>query len=150
MESLRPRLRTWLVAAGALILIVAAFRIARSLRPPDPAAMVRDSIVVLRASADSCMSAVDSGAAAMRAYGRTLDSMRTRVREMEALDQRGVPVDSFDIYMAAFNAYNDSVGMWPAREDSLRAHDALCRQIALRHNLLTDSLRALIMTTTRD
>ncbi|HEX6306810.1 MAG TPA: hypothetical protein VFZ69_01415 [Longimicrobiales bacterium] len=150
MESFRPRLRTWLIAAGALLLLVVAVRVVRSLRPPDPAIVLRDSIAGLRASADSCRIEVDSGAAGMRAYGRTLDSMRARVRGMEALDPRGVPADSYDIYMAAFDAYNDSVEAWPEREDSVRALDARCRDLALHHNALTDSLRALLFRSPQD
>lgn len=150
MESLRPRLRAWLIAAGVLLLLVVGFRVVRSLRPPDPAVVLRDSIAVLRASADSCRRDVDSGAARMRAYGRTLDSMRARVRGMEALDPRGVPADSYDVYIDAFDAYNDSVGQWPAREDSVRALDARCREVALKHNDLTDSLRALLFSSPQD
>lgn len=148
MITYRPGMRAWLVATALVLLLVVAFRFVRSLRPPDPRIVLRDTIAVLRAQADSCRSDVDSMAARMRDDYRTLDSMRARVRELEALDRRGVPIDSFDIYMDAFDAYNDSAGLWPEREDSVRAYDARCRDVAMRHNALTDSLRALVLPAT--
>lgn len=138
-------MRAWLVATAIVIALVVAFRVVRSMRPPDPRLVLRDTIAVLRVRVDSCRSEVETMAAQMRGDFRMLDSMRARVRELEALDRRGVPIDSFDIYMQAFDAYNDSAGLWPEREDSVRARDARCRDIALRHNVLADSLRTLIL-----
>lgn len=145
MNAFRPGMRAWLIATAVVILLVVAFRVVRSLRPPDPRLVLRDTIAVLRAQADSCRNEVNAMAARMRGDSRMLDSMRARVRELEALDRRGVPIDSFDIYMEAFVAYNDSAGLWPEREDSVRARDARCRDVATRHNSLTDSLRALVL-----
>jgi len=144
---MRPGIRTWLIATALLLIVVVVFRLVRSMRDPDPRIVLRDSIGVLRQAADSCMADVDRGAAGMRAWGRTLDSMRSRVRELEALDARGVPADSYRIYMEVFTAYNDSVGDWPEREDSVRARDARCRELVQHHNALTDSLRALLLPT---
>lgn len=144
MDSLRPRLRSWLIIAAIVIVIVLLFRGVRRVMQADPHAALRDSIGALRARADSCRWDVDGRAAQLRAYGRRLDSVRLRVREMEALDQRGVPVDSYRVYLETFNAYNDSVAAWPPLEDSVRALDARCRSLAEQHNLLADSLRMLV------
>jgi hypothetical protein len=147
MDSYRPRLRSWLIVAAIVIVVVLAFRGVRTLRQSDPHAALRDTIAALRAHADSCRSNVDGRAAQLRAYDRRLDSMRARVRELEALDRRGVPVDSYTVYMATFNAYNDSAAVWPPREDTVRALDASCRMIAEQHNALTDSLREMVFPT---
>lgn len=143
MEAFRPHLRSWLIAAVILIVVIVAFRGVRTMRE-DPHAMLRDSLTTLRASSDSCRWQVESEAAALRAYDERLDSMRARVRELEALDRRGVPVDSYRVYMGTFNAYNDSVAAWGPLEDTVRALDARCRAIAEEHNLLMDSLRDLV------
>lgn len=143
MDRYRPHLRSWLIAAALLIVVIVAFRGVRSLRQ-DPHAVLRDSLSTLRASSDSCRWQVDRQAADLRAYDERLDSMRARVREFEALDRRGVPVDSYRVYMGMFNAYNDSVAAWGPREDTVRALDARCRAIAEEHNLLMDSLRDLV------
>jgi hypothetical protein len=149
MESYRPRLRSWLIVAAIVVVIVVAFRGIRGMRQSVPHAALRDTIAVLRAQSDSCRSIVDARAAALRAYDRRLDSMRARVREMEALDRRGVPVDSYTVYMSNFNAYNDSAAAWPPREDTVRALDARCRNITEQHNTLADSLRELVFPTSR-
>ena len=144
MDFLRPRLRSWLIVAAIVVIVVLLFRGVRGMVQMDPHAALRDSLAALRARADSCRWDVDSRAAQLRAYNRRLDSMRSRVREMEALDRRGVPVDSYRVYLETFNAYNDSVAAWPPLEDTVRALDARCRDLAGRHNILADSLRQLV------
>jgi hypothetical protein len=145
MTTLRPHLRTWLIMAAIVAAVVLVFRGLRGLRSGDPHAALRDTITELRMQADSCQIDVDSSAAELRAYDRRLDSMRERVREMEALDERGVPADSYAIYMTAFTAYNDSAAAWPPLEQAVRDLDADCRAVAEHHNILTDSLRRLVL-----
>jgi hypothetical protein len=144
MESYRPGLRAWLALAGIVIAVVLVLRGVRAMQPPDPRIELRDSLAVLRMRTESCQRDVRADAAWLRAYDARLDSMRGRVRELEALDRRGVPVDSYTVYMGAFETYNDSVAAWAPLEDSVRAADARCREVALRHNALADSLRALV------
>jgi hypothetical protein len=146
MDSYRPRLRSWLIMAGIVVVVVLAFRGVRAMRH-NPQEALRDTLATLRTRADSCRSEVDQRAADLREYDRRLDSMRARVRELEALDQRGVPVDSFRLYMSVFNAYNDSVAAWPPLEDSVRALDARCRAVAEQHNVFADSLRDMVFPT---
>jgi hypothetical protein len=149
MRIMRPHLRAWLAASAVIVLLVIGYRGVRSLTAPDPDAVMRDSILALRAMADSCRAEVDSGVASMLAFNETLDSMRARVRDLEALDRRGVPIDSYDVYLDAFNAYNDSAGGWAEREDTVRDLDARCRGIAEHHNLLADSMRRAIIARQR-
>lgn len=144
MDALRPRPRSWLIVAAMVVVLVLAFRGLRAVMDTDPHAALRASIGALRAEADSCRWEVDQSAAQLRAYDRRLDSMRARVREMEALDRRGVPLDSYRLYMQTFNRYNDSAAAWPPLEDTVRALDARCRAIVEQHNTLADSLRNLV------
>jgi hypothetical protein len=144
MDAYRPRLRSWLVVAAIVVVSALVFRGARARWLADPHAPLRDSLAVLRVRADSCRAEVDGRAAQLRAYDRRLDSMRARVRELESLPRRGVPIDSYSVYMAKFNAYNDSAAAWPPLEDTVRALDAHCRTVAEQHNALADSLRQLV------
>lgn len=144
MDLYRPRLRAWLIVAAIVVVIVLAFRGIRARWLADPHAPLRDTIAALRERADSCRSMVDDRAAQLRAYDRRLDSMRARVRALESLHRRGVPIDSYSVYMATFNAYNDSAAAWPPLEDTVRALDARCRAVAEQHNVLADSLRELV------
>ena len=144
MDALRPRLRSWLIVAAIVVTGVLAFRGLRAVMNADPHAELRASISDLRARADSCRWNVDERAAELRAYDRRLDSMRSRVHAMEVLEGRGVPIDSYRVYMESFNRYNDSAAAWPPLEDTVRALDARCRAIAAQHNVLADSLRNLV------
>jgi hypothetical protein len=143
MSSLRPGLRLWLAASFIIVFMVLAYRGVRNMRA-DPHAPLRDSIAVLRVAADSCRVGVDSGVAALRGFNDTLTAMRTRVRGLEALDERGVPIDSYPVYMDAFEGYNRAAGEWAAREDSVRAQDGRCRDVARTHNVLADSMSRII------
>jgi hypothetical protein len=69
-----------------------------------------------------------------------VDSLRTAVRGFEDPARGGVPQSQYEEYMESFRAYNESVEIWGARADTLRAHDAACRALVDGHNLLTDSL----------
>lgn len=131
--------------AAIVAVVVLVFRGLRGLGSGDPHAALRATIAELRTQADSCRVDVNSSVGALRAYDQRLDSMRDRVRELEALDQRGVPADSYAIYMTAFTAYNDSAAAWPPLEQAVRDLDADCRAVAEHHNILTDSLRRLVL-----
>lgn len=144
MNVLRPRLRSWLLVAVIVVILVLGFRGVRARMDTTPHQELRDRISALRTRADSCRWEVDGRAAELRAYDHRLDSMRDRVRELEALDRRGVPVDSYRVYMETFNRYNDSAAAWPPIEDSIRALNGRCRAMAERHNVLADSLRQLV------
>jgi hypothetical protein len=43
--------------------------------------------------------------------------------------------------METFDRYNTSVAEWETQVSGIRETEARCRELVLRHNLLTDSLR---------
>lgn len=135
--------KVWLILVLAVMALGIA-QVARFMRPHDRLAEARDSLLALRVIADSCGAAVEQGEAALRDYGANVDSMRARVRAYEALDSRGVPQDSFAIYMEAFTAYNDSAAAFQPRADSLEAELERCRELTRQHNLMADSVRRLL------
>ncbi|HSJ10952.1 MAG TPA: hypothetical protein VK928_13600 [Longimicrobiales bacterium] len=132
---------------GLIVIVIAAAgvaQVARMMRPHDRLAEARDTLFALRASVDSCQVALDDGEAALVDWNRGVDSMRERVRAFEALDPRGVPQDSYTIYMRAFEAYNDSAASYAPRADTLQAQLERCRGLTRRHNLMADSVRRLL------
>jgi hypothetical protein len=132
----------------ALALLVSGAILARRLRPDPPKTadeLLADSIGVLRTAAEDCRAALDEGTVRLHAYDAQLDSMRARVRAFEAMDARGVPADSYEVYLDAFEQYNDSAAGWTARTDTLRARLQRCRDVTESHNLLSDSLRRLLI-----
>ncbi len=96
---------------------------------------------MLRAAADSCRAALESEEAQLLASNARLDSLKRVIDYYEALDPRGVPADSYEIYLETFNSYNSGVPVQTAAADSLQLHWQACRAITEQHNALADSAR---------
>ena len=131
---------------GLIILLmgVTLFQMLTRTRERNHLLMVRDSVQDLRAATDSCARILEQRKADMTAYAERVDSLRERVRDLEALHARGVPADSYDVYLAAFDGYNRGAAAWDAPAGALRATLQNCRALAERHNTLVDSLRTLL------
>jgi len=137
--------RWWPLGAVALMAGTLLCHLERPSHQDRAITALRDTLRVLRASVESCQAGLDRAAARLRADRLRLDSQHARVREMENIDDRGVPVDSYSTYLEAFDSYNDSVEGWKARADTLDLGWQNCRQLAEQHNALTDSLhRAMV------
>lgn len=137
--------RTLLLLLGAALLAaLGIITVARTLSHPNAVSQLRASIAELRAAADSCTVALDASQHELLEYNARLDSMRERVRGMESLPPRGVPADSYDIYLRLFGLYNDSARAWEGRVEALRAERDECRIATDRHNEAVDSLRRLL------
>lgn len=102
---------------------------------------LRDSLYRVRVAADSCRNEVARAERTFRSFDGVVDSLRGEVRAFEELDERGVPEEEYEVYLEAFDGYNESVADWRTRADSLRARDVACRRIVELHNALSDSLR---------
>lgn len=139
-----PRgVRILLVIAG---LIAGASLIKLILAEPSPREhfhALRTELQSLRVVADSCQEAVTREQAEFDAYNARLDSLRGRIDSLESLDPRGVPADSYEIYLDAFERYNAGVPDWEPAAESLRAHWQACRALVRQHNELADSAREL-------
>jgi predicted nucleic acid-binding Zn-ribbon protein len=136
-----------------LIAVVAAaagvLTLGRSLRHPGALAEMRSTVAALRSAADSCRLSLDETHADLLQYNERLDSMRSRVRDLESLHPRGVPADSYSIYMGVFRRYNDSAGTWESRVQELQSELDACRGMAEAHNAAVDSLRRLLQQSRR-
>jgi multidrug resistance efflux pump len=104
---------------------------------------LRQELAGLRSSADSCRSALESEEARLQASDARFDSLRNLIDYYEGLDPRGVPADSYEVYLDAFNTYNESIPERAAAGDTLKAHWEVCRGITAKHNAIADSARAL-------
>lgn len=128
------------------LLIAVATVVKLTLIPPSPQERfhtLREKLQALRASADSCRDSLEQEEARFLAYNQRLDSLRGRIDSLESLDPRGVPVDSYRIYLEAFDRYNQGVPGWETAVDSLQAHWRACRILVREHNRLADSARDL-------
>jgi hypothetical protein len=138
-----------LLAAMMTVALLGILTVGRTLQQPGAIAEMRSIVAELRAAADSCTTALDISQSELLEYNERLDSLRLRVRGMETLPPRGVPADSYDIYLRLFGLYNDSAQAWEGRVESLQAERELCREVTDRHNAAVDSLRRLLMNAQR-
>ncbi|HSJ23169.1 MAG TPA: hypothetical protein VK929_00695 [Longimicrobiales bacterium] len=138
--------RRYLVLALVTSAIIAAglLTVARTFRHTGAIEAMREVIADLRTATDSCHAALAGTQGELLAYSDWLDSARTRVRDMEGLDPRGVPADSYAVYMDAFRVYNDSAAAWDARVSELQVERDECAATTAAHNAAIDSLRQLL------
>lgn len=131
----------------AVILLAAVFawELYGMRRSPDVITPLREELRVLRAAADSCATSLEADRMRFDSYDERIDSLRDRVRDLEAIDERGVPADSYQVYLSAFDRYNDSIAGWTRRADTVRARWDRCRMTTEEHNALADSLRRILV-----
>jgi hypothetical protein len=103
---------------------------------------LRVRVVDLRSDVESCRTALDRERNDFDRYRASVDSLRETIRVYESLDERGVPADRYEAYLETFRRYNQSLPGWRARADSLTAHDDICRDLTVEHNVVAESLRA--------
>lgn len=130
------------VALGVLIGILWAGYV--YFEPRQRARQVQEALQEQRRNAEACRMDVVTAEASFREYGERVDSLRARVGELEALHPEGVPADSFDLYLEAFDAYNRAVEGWDVRVEDLQQERSTCVETVERHNELSDSLRGIL------
>ena len=136
-----------LVLGSAAILFFGGRRIIDQRRTTQEIARLRDELYRARVTADRCQRSIAASEDALQAFDVRLDSLRTQVESLEALDRRDrrtVPVQRYDEYLERFESYNDSVTAWEAYERQLRAADASCRGVIHQHNEFSDSLQRVL------
>ena len=133
-----------LVLGSAATLVFGGRRILDQRRTSQEITRLRDELYPARVTAERCQRSIAAGEGALQAFDARLDSLRTEVESFEALDRRGVPIESYEEYLGRFDSYSDSVNVWEAQERQLRAADAACRGVIRQHNELSDSLQRVL------
>jgi len=130
-------------ALGVVVAVVlAARRIQAERERVGQVRALQEQVYDARVTVDSCRNELAYQESLFRRFDTLVVQLRGEVDAYEALDERGVPEEEYDAYLEAFEGYNDSVDVWEARADSLRATQAVCRMLVEDHNALTDSFRA--------
>lgn len=132
-----------LVTAGV---VTAGAFVSVALRPPTPRQLffeLRSPLQLARQAADECRTSLRVEEISFRTLRRRTDSVRSRIGVLEGLDRRGVPADSYRVYLQAVDSFNAAVPDWSAAADSLSAHRTACEELVRAHNTLADSARDL-------
>ena len=132
-----------IVITGALVFL-SIDRILERERIENQINALREDIYRSRVAADRCRGSLQTSQAALLELGVAIDSLKRVVDGYETIPGRGVPARNYDAYMSVFDEYNDSVGVWEGREERLRTAETACRTTIQGHNVLTDSLQAVL------
>jgi hypothetical protein len=141
--ALSRQVRFMLVASG---IITAGAIVSVAVRPPTARQLffeLRDNLQLARQAADDCSVALRAEEDSFRAFRLRTDSVKSRIGSLEGLDRRGVPADSYRVYLEAVDSFNAAVPGWAAAADSIAAHRAACEDLVRSHNVLADSARGL-------
>ncbi|MGD2217083.1 MAG: hypothetical protein PVJ64_10010, partial [Gemmatimonadales bacterium] len=112
---MRPT-RGFLVILAVAVTALAIMAVIDYFRPIPPEVQLRalrTQLSAAHSAADSCRTALDEEAARLRASDARFDSLKSMIDYYEGLDPRGVPADSYEIYISIFNDYNAAI---PERE----------------------------------
>ena len=131
------------IVAGSLVFLSVDWILERQ-HTEDRINGLREEIYRSRVAADRCRGSLQTSQAALLELGVAIDSLKRVVDGYETVPGRGVPVQNYDAYLSVFDEYNDSVGVWEGREHRLRTAETACRTTIEEHNVLTDSLQAVL------
>ncbi len=132
------------IAITAVLVFLSIERILERERTENQINALREEIYRSRVAADRCRGSLQTSQAALLELGVAIDSLKRVVDGYETIPGRGVPAQNYDAYMSVFDEYTDSVGLWEGLEDRLRTAETACRTTIQEHNLLTDSLQAML------
>ena len=138
----RPFLVMLTIAVVAFVAIV-VIDLLTPIPPSERLRVLRQEMADLRMAADSCRQALSGEEARLRASDERLDSLKSLIDYYEGLDPRGVPADSYGVYIEIFNTYNEDIPARAAGGDSLQVHWAACRELTEQHNAIADSAQGL-------
>ena len=141
MLLLSKPLKVSLTISAVLLALIVVIDLLRHVPPRERLRAMRDGLVELRASADSCRLALEQEEALLQSSDARFDSLRSLIQRYEGLDPRGVPADSYDLYLEAFNSYNEGIPAREAAGETLQANWDRCTAIIEQHNQLADSAR---------
>jgi DNA repair ATPase RecN len=145
--SPRLRIALWVGVAlvvGVMILSTWADRREARDSPLRQAEEVRDVVREARAGWEACLDTLDVVERRFRTQAEETERLQARIHRLEAMDPRGVPADSYEVYLEVVDRFNATVQGWEGRLAALRAREAACQDLLEARNELADSLRALL------
>jgi hypothetical protein len=141
MLALSRPLRVSFTIAGVMLAAIVLADLLMPVPPRERLRAMRQELVARRAAADSCLSAIELEERQLQASDARFDSLRTLIQRYEGLDPRGVPADSYEAYLEAFNTYNEGIPAREAAGETLQVNWDACTAIVEHHNQLADSAR---------
>ena len=150
MGRLATGQRVLLGVLGGIVLVVLGFGIRAHFETQARIRYVeglREEMREARATVEACLVDRARARSIFDQTDRAVDSLRTVVEDAEIpLPEggRGVDADRYPAYLGSVEAYNLSVREWESAAAELQEVDARCRTVTEAHNVLVDSLSAVL------
>jgi hypothetical protein len=113
--------------------------------PRARAEAMRQEVRAAQAEAEECLAALELARSRFEAQTRQTEALGARIRRLEALDDRGVPADSYDVYLETVERFNASIEGWELRGEAVTEEREECLAVVEDRNLLADSLRRILV-----
>ncbi len=134
-----------LVLAAVVVHSAWSDRRAEADSPRVRAEAVRAEVRAAQVEAEACLAALELARARFEAQTRETGALGDRIRRLEALDDRGVPADSYDVYLETVERFNASIERWELRGEAVTEEREECLTLVEERNLLADSLRQILI-----
>ena len=150
MSRLSGGQRLLLGVLGGIVLVVLGFGVRAHFETQGRIRYVeglREEMREARATVEACLVDRDRARSIFEQTDHVVDSLRAVVDDAEIpLPEggRGVEEERYPAYLGSVEAYNLSVREWEAAAAELQDVDARCRTVTEAHNLLVDSLSAVL------
>ncbi len=112
--------------------------------PLRQAEVVRDEVREARAEWELCLDSLEVVERRFRTRAQASEALQARIRRLEGMDPRGVPADSYEVYLETVDRFNAGVPEWERELEALRARESVCQSLLESRNELADSLRGLL------
>ena len=113
--------------------------------PRARAEAVQNQVRLAQAEAERCLDDLETSSLRFDAQQRETRALEERIEVLQSLDDRGVPADSYEVYLEAVDRFNASIERWEMRGEVLESTQSECRSLVEERNLLADSLREILV-----
>jgi hypothetical protein len=103
--------------------------------------LAREQVRDAQGQVERCLEGLGVAEEAFVSQRTETEALRARIRRLEGMDLRGVPADSYTVYLETVDRFNASVERWGDRGDDLEGQWEACRELIEDRNARADTFR---------
>lgn len=108
--------------------------------------LAREQVRDAQAGVDRCLEGLGMAEEAFVSQRTETEALRAQIRRLEAMDARGVPADSYVVYLETVDRFNASIERWGSRGDEVGGQYDTCRALIEDRNAKSDTFRVRLQT----
>jgi hypothetical protein len=130
-----------LLAVGVSALTGWVQRRSYAASPRGQMELAREQLRAAQDDVERCLAGRDVAEREFTDQQTETQALRARIRRLEGLDARGVPADSYTVYLETVDRFNASVERWGDRGEDLDGIQSACRELIDARNAWSDTFR---------